>query len=79
MFEPIHGSAPKYRGKNVVCPVASICAVQMMMEHLGEVDAATAIEKAVAAALASGKLGDLSTRSGVKTTEAGDLIASLVE
>ncbi len=51
----------------------------MMMEHLGEVDAATAIEKAVAAALASGKLGDLSTRSGVKTTEAGDLIASLVE
>ncbi len=79
MFEPIHGSAPKYQGKNVICPVAAICAAGMMMEHLGEVDAGAAIESAVAKALASGKLGDLSTRSGVKTTEAGDLIASLVE
>ncbi len=79
MFEPIHGSAPKYKGKNVICPVAAICAAAMMMEHLGEVAAAAAMEKAVAKALASGKLGDLSTRSGVKTTEAGDLIASLVE
>ncbi len=79
MFEPIHGSAPKYQGKNVICPVAAICAAGMMMEHLGEVTAAAAIESAVARALASGKLGDLSTRSGVKTTEAGDLIASLVE
>ena len=79
MFEPIHGSAPKYTGKNVICPIAAICAAGMMMEHLGEVAAAAAIESAVARALASGKLGDLSTRSGVKTTEAGDLIASLVE
>ena len=79
MFEPIHGSAPKYQGKNVICPVAAICAAGMMMEHLGEVAAAAAIESAVAKALASSKLGDLSTRSGVKTTEAGDLIASLVE
>jgi len=79
MFEPIHGSAPKYKGKNVICPVAAICAAGMMLEHLGEVAASAAIENAVAKALASGKLGDLSTRSGVKTTEAGDLIASLVE
>jgi 3-isopropylmalate dehydrogenase len=79
MFEPIHGSAPKYKGKNVICPVAAICAAGMMMEHLGEVAAAAAIEGAVVRALASGKLGDLSTRSGVKTTEAGDLVASLVE
>jgi len=79
MFEPIHGSAPKYKGKNVICPVAAICAAGMMMEHLGEVAAAAAIESAVVRALASGKLGDLSTRSGVNTTEAGDLIASLVE
>ncbi len=79
MFEPIHGSAPKYTGKNVICPVAAICAAGMMMEHLGEVEAGQAIENAVIAALASGKLGDLSTRSGVKTTQAGDLIAGLVE
>lgn len=79
MFEPIHGSAPKYAGKNVICPVAAICAAGMMMEHLSEKQVGKAIENAVIAALASGKLGDLSTKSGVKTTEAGDLIASLVE
>ncbi len=79
MFEPIHGSAPKYTGRNVICPIASISAAGMMMEHLGEVECGKAIEDAVIAALASGKLGDLSTRSGVSTTEAGDLVASLVE
>jgi len=79
MFEPIHGSAPKYRGKDVVSPIAAICAAGMMMEHLGSPEAGAAIEKAVISALASGKLGDLSTRSGVRTTEAGDLVASLIE
>jgi 3-isopropylmalate dehydrogenase len=79
MFEPIHGSAPKYTGMNVICPIAAIAATGMMMEHLGEVECGRAIENAVIAALASGKLGDLSTGSGVSTTEAGDLVASLVE
>ncbi len=79
MFEPIHGSAPKYTGQNVICPIAAIAAAGMMMEHLGEVECGKAIEKAIIAALASGKLGDLSTRSGVSTTETGDLVASLVE
>jgi len=78
MFEPIHGSAPKYTGKNVICPIAAISAAGMMMEHLGEKEVGNAIDNAVAQALASGKLGDLSTRSGVKTTEAGDLVASLI-
>ncbi|MGC9317951.1 MAG: 3-isopropylmalate dehydrogenase, partial [Armatimonadota bacterium] len=79
MFEPIHGSAPKYTGQNVICPIAAIAAAGMMMEHLGEVECGKAIEDAVIAALGSGKLGDLSTRSGVSTTQAGDLVASLVE
>jgi len=78
MFEPIHGSAPKHAGKNVICPVASIAAAGMMMEHLGETAVAQDIESAIARALASGKLGDLSTSSGVGTSTAGDLIASLV-
>ena len=78
MFEPIHGSAPKYKGQNVICPIAAIAAVGMMLEHLGESAAALAIDGAIQAALASGKLGDLSTKSGVKTTESGDLVASLV-
>jgi len=79
MFEPIHGSAPKYTGMNVICPIAAIAAAGMMMEHLGEVECGQAIENAVIAALASGKLGDLSTKSGVSTTAAGDLVASLVQ
>jgi len=79
MFEPIHGSAPKYTGQNVICPVAAIAAAGMMMEHLGETECGQAIDRAVTAALASGKLGDLSTRSGVSTTEAGDLVAGLIE
>ncbi len=78
MFEPIHGSAPKYRGQNVICPVAAIAATGMMMEHLGEQPVADAIERAIVQALGSGKLGDLSTKSGVSTSEAGDLVASLV-
>jgi len=79
MFEPIHGSAPKYQGKNVICPIAAISAAGMMMEHLGEQAVGQAIDRAVAQALASGKLGDLSARSGVSTTETGDLVASLVK
>jgi len=78
MFEPIHGSAPKYAGQNVICPVAAIAATGMMMEHLGEQPVADAIERAIVQALGSGKLGDLSTKSGVSTSEAGDLVASLV-
>ncbi len=79
MFEPIHGSAPKYTGKSVICPVAAIAAAGMMMEHLGEAECGKAIDQAVVDALASGKLGDLSTRSSVSTQESGDLVASLVQ
>ncbi|MEA3403364.1 MAG: 3-isopropylmalate dehydrogenase [Armatimonadota bacterium] len=79
MFEPIHGSAPKYTGQNVICPIAAIAAAGMMLDYLGEVECGRAIEHAVIAALGSGKLGDLSTRSGVSTTDSGDLVASLVQ
>ncbi len=78
MFEPIHGSAPKYTGKNVICPIATIAAGAMMLDHLGETAAAAAIERALEEALASGKLGDLSTSSGIGTDAQGDLVASLV-
>ena len=44
MFEPIGGSAPKYTGQNVICPLAAIEAGKMMLAHLGEEDAAARIE-----------------------------------
>jgi len=79
MFEPIHGSAPRHAGKDVVCPVAAICAAGMMLEHLGETKAGQMVENAVAEALGSGRLGDLSSRSGVSTTEQGDIVVEYVE
>ena len=80
MFEPIGGSAPKYTGKNVINPLAAICAGGMMLETLGENEAAKAIDKAVNDALASGKIKSMSAgKMGMGTTEVGDFIASLVK
>ncbi len=79
MFEPIGGSAPKYTGQNVVCPLAAIGAVQMMLEQLGEVEAAARVEGAIVKALTSGKIKSVSARRmGMSTSEMGDLIAGLV-
>ncbi|MFQ5645818.1 MAG: 3-isopropylmalate dehydrogenase [bacterium] len=79
MFEPIHGSAPKYTGKNVINPMAAISAAGMMMEYLGEEEAARKTEKAILGALGSGRMGDLSAGSGMKTDEAGDYIVELMK
>ena len=79
MFEPIGGSAPKYTGQNVICPLAAIEAGRMMLELLGEADAGAAIQGAVEKALASGKIKTLSAgRMGMSTSEVGDYVASLV-
>ena len=75
MFEPIGGSAPKYTGKNVINPLAAICSGSMMLEHLGETNAAAAIEKSVMDATAH-KLKSLGAgKMGYSTTEVGDLVA----
>jgi 3-isopropylmalate dehydrogenase len=79
MFEPIGGSAPKYTGQNVICPLAAIEAAKMMLAHLGEEEAAARVEGAVVKALASGKIASLSAgRMGMGTAEVGDLVAGLV-
>jgi 3-isopropylmalate dehydrogenase len=79
MFEPIGGSAPKYTGQNVVCPLAAIGAVQMMLEQLGEAEAAARVEGAVVKALTGGKIKSVSARRmGMSTSEMGDLVAGLV-
>ena len=76
MFEPIGGSAPKYTGKNVINPLAAICAGQMMLDFLGERDAAEAIEKAVIKTVRE-KLKDLAAgKMGYSTTQVGDMVAA---
>jgi 3-isopropylmalate dehydrogenase len=77
MFEPIHGSAPKYAGKNVANPTATVAAVQMMLEFLGETAAAQAVEEAIRRALVDKHLPSLGADSGLKTSEIGDLLARL--
>ncbi len=78
MFEPIGGSAPKYTGKNVINPLAAICAAGMMMEHLGEEKAARAIETAVINFVTT-KVKSLNAgQMGYSTTEIGDMIAKAI-
>ena len=55
VFEATHGSAPKYRGQNKVNPTAMILSGKLMLEHLGEDDAAQRLEAAVAAVIAEGE------------------------
>ncbi|MBI5399711.1 isocitrate/isopropylmalate dehydrogenase family protein [Candidatus Saganbacteria bacterium] len=55
VFEAIHGSAPKYAGKNVVNPTAMILSAVLMLEYIGEKDAAKRLDKAVAKVIAAGK------------------------
>jgi 3-isopropylmalate dehydrogenase len=78
MFEPIHGSAPKYAGLNKANPLAAISAMQMLLEHAGAAEAATRIEKAVASVLASGRIPDLSAGKCPPTSEIGDMVAGAV-
>jgi len=55
IFEATHGSAPKYKGQNKVNPTAVILSGALMLEHLGEKEAARRLEQAVAAIIAEGK------------------------
>jgi len=75
MFEPIGGSAPKYTGKNVINPLAAVCAGAMMLDFLGEAKAAQAIETSVKT-IVKEKLQSLSAgKMGFSTTQVGDLVA----
>ncbi len=55
VFEPVHGSAPKYKGLNKVNPLAMILSGVMMLKHLGEFEAAQRLETAVASVIEEGK------------------------
>lgn len=74
MFEPIHGSAPKYTGKRIVNPIASIEAVRMMLDHLGETEAAAHIERAIAATLTAGEIRTRDLGGTSTTNEVGAAI-----
>jgi len=74
MFEPIHGSAPKYAGKNVACPLGMVASIQMMLDFLGETAAAARVEDAMAGLLRSGAIPSADARSGIGTSQMGDMV-----
>jgi 3-isopropylmalate dehydrogenase len=74
MFEPIHGSVPKYAGKNVACPVAAIAAAGMLLDHIGERRAARLVEMAIESILVEKKIASLSTDSGLSTEQVGSMM-----
>jgi len=74
MFEPIGGSAPKYTGKNIINPLAAIGALGMLLDCIGEEEAAKAVEKSIMFITAN-KLKSLSAgKMGYSTSEVGDLV-----
>ncbi|MEM3377459.1 MAG: isocitrate/isopropylmalate dehydrogenase family protein [Candidatus Bathyarchaeia archaeon] len=78
MFEPVHGSAPKYAGQNVVNPVATIMAAQMMLDYLGEKEAAAKIEKAVMQVLSEGKVRTKDLGGASTTSEMSEAVVSKI-
>lgn len=75
VFEPSHGSAPKYAGKNKVNPIATVLAAKMMLDWLGEVEMGTRLEKAVAEVIAEGRIRTYDMGGDSTTLEMGRAIA----
>jgi tartrate dehydrogenase/decarboxylase/D-malate dehydrogenase len=75
MFEPIHGSAPKYTGQKRVNPIATIEAVRMMLDHLGQTEAAAAVGRAVAGTLETGEIKTKDIGGTSTTDEVGAEVA----
>ncbi|MFL6274826.1 MAG: 3-isopropylmalate dehydrogenase [Blastocatellia bacterium] len=75
LFEPVHGSAPQFAGKNVANPVAAILTAAMLLNYVGYKEAAAGVEQAVEAAVRAGETtADIGGR--LSTTEAGEAIRS---
>ncbi len=74
MFEPIGGSAPKYRDKNMINPLAAICAAGLMLEQIGQEKAGREIEKAVMDVTSKHIKNLAAGQMGHTTTEVGDLV-----
>jgi 3-isopropylmalate dehydrogenase len=75
VFEPSHGSAPKYAGQYKVNPIATILSARMMLDWLGEAAKSAALEKAVAAVIKEGKVRTYDMGGANSTLEMGEAIA----
>ncbi|MBP1907829.1 isocitrate/isopropylmalate dehydrogenase family protein [Methanolobus bombayensis] len=78
MFEPIHGSAPKYKGQNKVNPIATIWAGAMLIEQMGEKEAADSIVSAIETNISEAKVQTYDMGGSAGTSDVGDDIARIV-
>jgi 3-isopropylmalate dehydrogenase len=75
VFEPTHGSAPKYAGQNKVNPLATFLAAKLMLDWLGEKDKATRLENAIAAVIAAGRVRTYDMGGKSTTMEMANAVA----
>ena len=76
VFEPTHGSAPKYAGQNKVNPIATIRSAKMMLDYLGEPEMAARIEDAVAAVIESGEIRTYDMGGSASTSQMAEAVAA---
>lgn len=76
VFEPTHGSAPKYAGQYKVNPIATILAAKMMLDWLGEAEKGAALERAVAEVIKEGKVRTYDMGGSSTTLEMGEAVAA---
>ena len=76
MFEPMGGSAPKYKGTNQINPVAAINAMAMLLEHTGQPASAAKIDRAVAQVTGTKMKSQAAGKMGYGTREIGDFVVA---
>jgi tartrate dehydrogenase/decarboxylase / D-malate dehydrogenase len=79
LFEPVHGSAPDIAGQGIANPVGQIWSAAMMLEHLGEVDAARAIERAIEHTLADPRTRTRDLGGSANTVDAGKAVEAALD
>jgi isocitrate dehydrogenase (NAD+) len=78
VFEPVHGSAPKYAGQNKANPTALILSGALMLRHLGEIEAGDIVERAVREVIAAGETVTYDLGGSAGTREFGEAVAARV-
>ncbi len=78
VFEPTHGSAPKYAGQNKVNPIATLHAAGMMLDYLGEPDKAQAVERAIAAVIREGRVRTYDMGGAATTSQMAEAVINAI-
>ena len=79
MFEPVHGSAPDITGQGIANPIATILSSGMMLEHLGEAEAAAAIHDACMTVLRDGEVVSADLGGRATTAQVGSAVGAALE